>query len=359
MTIIIAQQGMNAQKLEAKAIPRENYLQEFIQANPEALPMDEIREDIRLLVVAKEFDTPSGPIDAIAIDQDGEIYIVETKLYKNPDKRTVLAQALDYGAALWSSEEGAGAVLARLREQANSTLGKKLLSALQEDFGLDDSSSDEVLQALKTNIENGALRFVILMDRLDDRLKNLIRFVNENSRFTVYGVELEFYEFEEHEIVIPKLYGAEVRKEFGSGSPRRTWNEKEFFEDARSRLDSGMVDAIQKLYEFATETSDLVTWGTGVTVGSFNPKYESISRPALFTAYSDGRLSLNYGGLIKTEVGQKVAKELATGVQRILEIEPPAEFESSYPHMRPLDWCPRVDDVISLLGEIVTRDEQN
>ena len=52
-------------------------------------------------MVAREFSTESGPIDALAIDKDGDIYVVETKLHKNPDKRTVVAQALDYGASLW------------------------------------------------------------------------------------------------------------------------------------------------------------------------------------------------------------------------------------------------------------------
>jgi hypothetical protein len=49
----------------------------------------------------RAFPTNSGPIDALGINKDGEIYIIETKLYKNPDKRLVVAQVLDYGASLW------------------------------------------------------------------------------------------------------------------------------------------------------------------------------------------------------------------------------------------------------------------
>lgn len=41
-------------------------------------------------------------IDAVALDQNGDIYLIETKLYKNPDKRQVIAQVLDYGASLWT-----------------------------------------------------------------------------------------------------------------------------------------------------------------------------------------------------------------------------------------------------------------
>lgn len=77
-------------------------MQNYIQENPEALPVYEIREDIRLFIIAREFPTKSGPIDALGIDKDGEVYIIETKLYKNPDKRLVVAQVLDYGAAVWA-----------------------------------------------------------------------------------------------------------------------------------------------------------------------------------------------------------------------------------------------------------------
>ncbi|MBK7447808.1 MAG: hypothetical protein IPJ45_17645 [Ignavibacteria bacterium] len=54
-----------------------------------------------MFVVAREFRTDSGSIDALAIDKDGDLYVIETKLFRNSDKRTVVAQALDYGASLW------------------------------------------------------------------------------------------------------------------------------------------------------------------------------------------------------------------------------------------------------------------
>jgi hypothetical protein len=53
-------------------------------------PVYELREDKKLLLAVRECQTESGPIDALAVDQDGDIYVVETKLYRNPDKRTVV-----------------------------------------------------------------------------------------------------------------------------------------------------------------------------------------------------------------------------------------------------------------------------
>jgi RecB family endonuclease NucS len=101
MSIIISKNGANAVKVEKSEFEKEDYLQQYIYENPESIPLYEIKEDIRLLILAREFPTNSGPIDAIGVDRDGDLYIVETKLFRNADKRTVVAQALDYGAALW------------------------------------------------------------------------------------------------------------------------------------------------------------------------------------------------------------------------------------------------------------------
>lgn len=101
MAIIVSKSGKDARVIERSDIEREDYLQEYIHENPDSIPIYEIKQDRKLLVVAREYATNSGPIDALAIDADGDLYIVETKLYKNPDKRKVVAQVLDYGASLW------------------------------------------------------------------------------------------------------------------------------------------------------------------------------------------------------------------------------------------------------------------
>src|SRR6266571_700321 len=102
MPIIISQKGAgSASVVEKSSFGKEHNLQEYVHEQHEAIPVYDIQEDKRLWVVAREFETQSGPIDALAIDKDGDIYVIETKLYANPDKRRVVAQALDYGASLW------------------------------------------------------------------------------------------------------------------------------------------------------------------------------------------------------------------------------------------------------------------
>ena len=117
MSIIISKEGSNAVKIDKADFKKEGHLQDFIHNNPDSIPLYEIQEDKKLFVAAREFPTESGPIDAIGVDKDGDIYIIETKLFKNPDKRTVIAQVLDYGASLWKHFKDFDEFTTRLNEK--------------------------------------------------------------------------------------------------------------------------------------------------------------------------------------------------------------------------------------------------
>ncbi len=213
MTLIITHNGKGAEKVDPSSFPQEDSLQEYIFNNPESVPIYDIRDDIKLLILAREYETASGPIDAVGIDNAGDIYLIETKLYKNPDKRKVVAQVLDYGAALWHNTRDAGNFL----EQLNTYLVKQKLPELpvhvQEFFGLTDEGRDQLLQQVQRSFQDGSFKFVVLMDTLHEQLKNLILYINQNSEFDIYAVELKYYKHASYEIVIPRLFGSEVKKD--------------------------------------------------------------------------------------------------------------------------------------------------
>lgn len=211
MAIIVSKNGNNAQKLDETRFGLENQLQEYVKNNPDIIPIYEIQQDARLFILAREFGTNSGPIDALGVDQDGNIYVIETKLYKNPDKRIVLAQALDYGASLWRHSGDAADFVEILNHRVLAQFGIGLVEKLQDFFEVDDTKF--IIDTMAKNVVNGNIKFVILMDKVEDRLKDLITYVNQNSRFDIYAVDLEYYKHDEFEIIIPKLYGSEVKKE--------------------------------------------------------------------------------------------------------------------------------------------------
>jgi TolB-like protein len=228
MPIIITRQGQKGGRvLDKSQFGEERNLQQYIHDNPEAIPIYDIQKSKKLFVAAREFRTESGGrIDALAVDQDGDVYIVETKLSANADKRQVVAQVLDYGASLWKEFKNFAnpdPFFARLDLSIQSSWKISFREKVQDFFQLSDEQADNMVESMRQNLEDGALKFVVLMDSMDERLKDLIAFVNEKSDFSIYGVELEYYKHEDSEIVIPKLYGAEVKRDKArTGSTRRT-----------------------------------------------------------------------------------------------------------------------------------------
>jgi len=214
MSIIISEDGKNAKRVEESQFGLEDKLQQYIYDNPDAIPLYDIDQDTRLFIAAREFSTKSGPIDALGFDAMGNIYVVETKLYKNPDKRTVVAQALDYGASLWRHSVDFDDFILQLDNHCQNQFGVSFKDKYADFFELDDATDN--FDTIRANLADGRIKFVVLMDRLHDALKDLVIFVNQNSKFDLYAVELEYYKHKSFEIIIPKLYGAEVKKDVTS-----------------------------------------------------------------------------------------------------------------------------------------------
>jgi hypothetical protein len=230
MTLIISKQGTTI-RLEKQPFENEAALQQYIYDCPEAIPLDELSAGAKLFVLGREFPTNSGPIDVLGTDQVGHPYIIETKLYKNPDKRLVLAQVLDYGAALWSNPPSAELLLEALREDAAKRHKSDPIERLAAFLDKDDVTSERQLAVIAEALSEGRFTAIVLMDRLDQRLRNLINFLNDNSGFQLLAVELDYYRHEDSEIVSPRMFGAEARRKGGGKPPKPPTDPNEWLAD--------------------------------------------------------------------------------------------------------------------------------
>lgn len=355
MPIIISQNGTNAVKVDKSSFDKEDQLQQYIYENPESIPLYDIKEDIKLLILARELPTNSGPIDAIGIDQDGTIYVVETKLYKNPDKRLVVSQALDYGAALWKHSTDFNEFILTLNNHSQKKFNLSVNDKVKEFFGLSDEELDLLLSNVKKNLSDGILKFVVLMDKLDSRLRDLILYINQNSQFDIYAVELEYYEHESYEIIIPRIYGSEVKKDINvkssSSSIRMTWSEDMLLRQAQQELSSEKYQIFKKLYDFFKVNADEVRFGTGQK-GSINPIWYSIREKSLVSLYTNGRLSINFGWLINDDRSnlEQVVK-LKTDLQK-LGFDIPEDYEKIRPGYDIEEWGGKIDEIVEILRNI-------
>src|SRR3972149_9929475 len=268
MSIIISKNGKNAVRVDKSDFVKEDYLQQYIHENPESIPLYDIKEDIKLLILAREFPANGGRIDAIGIDKEGEIYIIETKLYKNPDKKTVVAQVLDYGAALWKHSGDFSDFVGILDISVQKTFKVSLNQKLQEYFGLSDEELNQLLDSVKNNLSGGVLHFVILMDKLNAQLKDLILYVNQNSQFDIYAVELEYYKHDTYEIIIPRIFGAEVKKDVKIRSAGKLWNWEAFKQKLKS-FGEEEVTAAQQIIDWAGKNGIEIEWRPSQRGGFF------------------------------------------------------------------------------------------
>jgi hypothetical protein len=241
-------------------------LQQYIYDHPETIPVYELREDKRLLVAARELQTKSGPIDAFGVDKDGDLYVVETKLYRNPDKRTVVAQALDYGASLWRHVEFTE-LLSALDVAGEKQWKMTFRDKVAEFFSLDDDGVEDLMESMGKNFDEGSLKFVVLMDKLEERLKDLVMYVNQNSQFDIYAVELDYYKHDIYEIVIPRIFGDQVKKDVKTRTSGKQWN-WELFKERLKELGEEEVTAAQQIIDWAKNNNFDIEWRTSQR-GSF------------------------------------------------------------------------------------------
>ena len=87
----------------------EKWLQNALFENPQCLPVREIDPHIgKLIPVCTEIETGAGTADILYVTPTGQIVLVETKLWRNPEaRREVVAQILDYAKQLttWTYED--------------------------------------------------------------------------------------------------------------------------------------------------------------------------------------------------------------------------------------------------------------
>lgn len=299
MTLIIRKEGMTI-RLEKQPFENEAALQKYIYECPEAIPLDEVSPGAKLFVLAREFRTNNGPIDVLGTDQNGHPYIIETKLYKNPDKRLVLAQVLDYGAAIRTNPPSANLLLQTLREDAMKRHRDGPVERLRAFLESDTVSTEQHLAAIAQALSEGRFTAVVLMDRLSQQLRDLISFLNDNSRFQLLAVELDYYSHNGSEIVSPRLYGAEVRRNAGVKDGSR--DPDQWFKDWTAKFGEPAAEAWQSF-----RRSALAKGITGLSLG-----YYSSGMPYLYISETPlGTVALFRLASAKAEIRDELHRHAA------------------------------------------------
>lgn len=207
-------------------------MQQYIYENPHILPVEELTGNKKLLVLIRELSTNYGRLDWLGIDEAGNVYIIETKLLRNPDRRNIIAQLLDYGVALWTEYKDPQDLINYLTSK-NINIKQSILDTFQTSEEL----ADIIIENFKQNIKQWVYQFVAVTDAIEKRILEQIHFINQSSRFSFYLVDLRYYRHENAEFIIPKWYGGEIIKQTSSWvSTSKSWNEIDFLDAVETNL---------------------------------------------------------------------------------------------------------------------------
>jgi hypothetical protein len=254
--------------LEESKFEAETQLQEALKLNPEVIPVSDL-DLAEVAVVGRETTVPAGAIDLLLVDAEGRVIIVETKLSSNPElRRQVVAQVLDYGASLWRKaptlKQFEELVLRYWHSAACENDGLKEAATLREGLapmfqGIRGEEWDYDLfeSALSENISNGKHVLLVVASGLTDKLsRDLLQYVNVCLDLPLYAVEIDVFDTEGQQLIVPR--GVKYGGAPDGGSTRGRTNMRDFL----AACNPVAADFFKPLLQEARQRGMTVYWGS-------------------------------------------------------------------------------------------------
>lgn len=203
---LLINENENISLLKEVSDYNEAYIQDLIFKYPECLPVSDIDESFNPLIsVCKELRTPVGPLDILLVNPKGDIAIVETKLWRNPEaRRKVIAQILDYARELskWNYED-----LQREVNRNLNTKGNILYQIASKSRPNEVLKESNFVDAISRNLKKGNFLLLIAGDGIKEGARGITEFLNQsgNLNFSFGMVDLSVYQAEGiGRLIVPK-----------------------------------------------------------------------------------------------------------------------------------------------------------
>jgi len=296
----------------------EKVLQKAPMAHPEFLPIPHTR---RLVSLVTEYSIATGSIDLVCVDSEGRLYLVETKLQRNTDRRQAVAQIQEYASQMhdekFSTFEGK---IAKRR-------GNKLSTLVEQAFG---DEARPVLDGLRRSLDYGDFALVIVMDQFDDPIRKHIIYLREKSKLDILGVEVRKYGMDSaKDIFIFDVIGVEVQPGREAAvqptvDMNRTYSDKGLSSELVAVKNS--IDKAEKQYsgfiwteEKRTELQLKIGERISVSINR-NPEAQHgvwVSDPALYSAVCQAGQQLDFvTKMPSTESGKPIIFNGTEGIRK-------------------------------------------
>lgn len=182
----------------------EKTIQEVIEKCPDILPFSDIDISFGSFThLCREYKTQNGPIDHVLLGEHGEICLIETKLWRNPEaRRKVIGQIIDYGSAL----RGMSYTDFEESIKRHSRTSKSLFEIHKSAFG--ETLPEEVLvDSVSRTLSEGSFLLVIVGDGIRSEIIEMKNYLDNfpGNLSTLALVELRAYRHEEKTLFLPLL----------------------------------------------------------------------------------------------------------------------------------------------------------
>jgi hypothetical protein len=257
--------------VEESNLPAEKNLHDVLTAHPELIPAEDL-EMGTTAVVGRESGVESGYADLVLLDRAAQLCLVEVKKEGNPDTRRVVAQLLDYAAALWrmSADDFLQGVLRpylRSTGVADGDLPDLATFAAQQ-FGADsagaedgsDAAFDNFARRLEETLSIGRFRLVLAAPTIPPGVQQVMEYMNSQG-LLLHGLEVSYFGGPA-ECFVPRLVVrptvSETKKLAGGAVPLE---EEDFLQATPERVRSALAGFLR----------DCVRVGAKVTWNSYGP----------------------------------------------------------------------------------------
>jgi hypothetical protein len=202
----------------------EDWLQRLLFRHPNVFPIRQIEPGFdELLPACIELPLSfgggkSGALDALFFTTSGNLVLVETKLWRNPEaRRSVVAQALDYASAVFRMKYAElDAAVSRARRAAGMPPDSLFELASRESPELDEA---EFVDSVSRNLERGKAVIAVVGDGIRGELVSLAELLQGHAgqRFTFALVELAIYgaPSSDERLVVPSILAQTLLLERG------------------------------------------------------------------------------------------------------------------------------------------------
>ena len=365
--------------LRPTSFPLEIDLSNLIIDNPEIFPITKCTEEgTKWIPISVEVKLETGELDILGIDDAGGIYIIESKLYRNEEKKTVRQQVTDYYYALLKLKEQPTGwekfcdkiKTANKSKEAepyvfhNKNLEDVIKEHVEEDF-------ERCLSGIKNSFEKGKYTLVVAMDRIPKKLRTSIDGQNEidaKNRIPTFALEInEFETTTSEKIVTTSTYPydlAEIKQRKpatrGEDSDKDTF--QKYFE--KTKLTDEQRRKFNEVRKVIEKPAREIFYGANPNNPIIYPYYDTVADGdrAPVSLGSDGcfqfKLDALYG-YVKNAGPSQETKESELWKEQILSIPELKKFYGKRgwnSYLKPEEWMPVHKEIIKILKVLITNE---